>query len=199
MKIQVKKPAATPATSAAPVVSASTAPLSTPAKPSVSSTSSPSPFISSSSHHLLLPSSSSSSTPSLPSSYCEPKTHYDFESAYRSLRSSPSQFASYLSLISPGRYPVVLKTALDSTLFTTCLTVCHSIYAPNLNWKQIWITLKGLSEVPRFGMAVGFLSGEEKKQVRELLEGCEKRREEIGEAVKEEQIKAVANKYDIKL
>ena len=126
-----------------------------------------------------------------------PKTSTEFESAWRSLRGSPDQEASYLRLLIPEQLPSIFKSSLTPQVLTALLRaaltaassasaasaaledgsssgVPASIPPPDLassskGGDPHWgRLLLHLSQVPRFGMTVMCLSSKDKEVLRVL-------------------------------
>jgi hypothetical protein len=125
-----------------------------------------------------------------------PKTTYDFDSTFRTIRSNPQQIAEYFRLITDWKsYAVLLKTAMDGNLLKSlALTLTQHLH----NELPLSFTiLRGLTTVPRFNVARMMLDAGDKKIYTQLLQSMVKAPEAAGAT--EADVKQVAKEFGVQL
>ena len=88
-----------------------------------------------------------------------PKSSYEFESAWKSLGGDATAQAAYLETLDVKQLPKVFKASLEQKLLRSVLQVTAAELSPSAAMDL----LEGLAGVPRFSMAVMFLSKGDKE------------------------------------
>ncbi|NWH56047.1 RPAP3 protein, partial [Geococcyx californianus] len=92
-----------------------------------------------------------------------PANSFQLESDFRKFKDCPENMYLYLKQIEPSLYPKLFQKSLDPDLFNQILKILHDFYIEKEEPSLILEILQRLSELKRFGMAVMFMSGTEKK------------------------------------
>ncbi|NXH65422.1 RPAP3 protein, partial [Rhabdornis inornatus] len=92
-----------------------------------------------------------------------PANSFQLESDFRKLKDCPENMYLYLKQIEPSLYAKMFQKSLDPDLFNQILKILHDFYIEKEDPLLILEILRRLSELKRFGMAVMFMSGSEKK------------------------------------
>lgn len=143
-------------------------------------------------------SASSASSPSSSSSLRAPKTAYDFDATFRSIRHDSQQIAEYFKLIPDYKqYGMLLKTALDGTLLESVSTCIDTILLPSHDFSTIFTILRGLIIVPRFQVTKMMMSGKDKKIMEKVCKEMMKGKEKTGAT--EEEIRQIAKEFGVTL
>lgn len=87
-----------------------------------------------------------------------PKSSYEFESAWKALGGDVTSQAAYLEALDVSELPKIFKASLDQRLLRSVLEVTAAELMPGAAVSL----LEGLSGVPRFSMAIMFLSAKDK-------------------------------------
>ncbi|KAL5013578.1 hypothetical protein ScPMuIL_007848 [Solemya velum] len=120
-----------------------------------------------------------------------PETSYQFQADYKRFKNNLEAFYKYFKRISPNSYPKLFGEALESGILMTVLRVFKEFYIPSHEcYSKHLLHLAG---VKRFSTMVMFLSSREKLVVSELYNHLVS----TG-TVSEEDLKIIANKYEIK-
>ncbi|XP_071960806.1 RNA polymerase II-associated protein 3-like [Antedon mediterranea] len=125
--------------------------------------------------------------PSVPPS---PQSSYHLLADWKRLEKYPTQLVQYFKQINPETYPSLFKQSMDSDVLSKILILLHNHYIPSN--EAMFAVISNLTKVKRFDMNVMFMSSEEKKLVKNILEHISKN-ENINEAV----LRDVSRKYGI--
>ncbi|KAI9090023.1 hypothetical protein DFS34DRAFT_597821 [Phlyctochytrium arcticum] len=112
-------------------------------------------------------------TPLIPSPHRThpiPTTMFEFSRAYKSLKHDPEGLYTYLSRIPTRTFPTIFKNSLESDYLATIFGVLAHQYMRDGLISEIAEMLAALSRLPRFDMAVMFLSRRDKTVLGEVLE-----------------------------
>ncbi|KAI8917800.1 hypothetical protein DFJ77DRAFT_320090 [Powellomyces hirtus] len=111
-----------------------------------------------------------SSAPNLATgSFAIPKTMYEFERDWKSIKNDTAMLYGYLKAINPDNYLKIFKNSLESDYLIKILLVMQQ-HAPEHNEADAaYLSMRALSRLPRFGMTLMFLSKREKQVIRDLI------------------------------
>lgn len=123
-----------------------------------------------------------------------PTTSFNFESEFKRLRTNETELYKYLKVIPTGRYNKLFHQCIDSVMspFINLLYNCYKQDAASYDKELI-----ALSDVPRFGMAIMFLSNKDKQVLIKLFKHMNS--PEYPGNLSPALITSIAGKYGIKL
>ncbi|XP_075065192.1 RNA polymerase II-associated protein 3 [Mixophyes fleayi] len=98
-----------------------------------------------------------------------PTNSFQLESDLRRLDGNPDMLYLYIKQIEPSLYTKLFQKALDPEVFNAILKILHLKYIGIEDAAVVLEILQRFSELNRFDMAVMFLSGSEKENVRALF------------------------------
>ncbi|KAG8577719.1 hypothetical protein GDO81_010272 [Engystomops pustulosus] len=98
-----------------------------------------------------------------------PANSFQLEADLRRLKGNPDMLYTYLKQIEPSLYFKLFQKALDPDVFYEIIKILRLKYIENEEAELVLEILKTLSELRRFDMAIMFLSGSEKEDVRALF------------------------------
>lgn len=93
-----------------------------------------------------------------------PKTGYEFERTWRSLRSDSASFYKYLKLLKPSKYNKVFKTGVESGVVSSIIEAIHK-HMMHEDAGTAYDTLLALSKIDRFGTVQMLLEKRDKEGV----------------------------------
>jgi len=124
-----------------------------------------------------------------------PKTSYEFECTWNSLKHELPLLYEYLQIIPAQTLPMLFQNSLNSDILSSFIAVLDKFYSKNGELISIRDILYNLSLVNRFEMIVMFLSDSEKEVLARLFEQLlllEQNRD-----ITKEEIRALRSKYGI--
>jgi len=127
-------------------------------------------------------------------SFAVPSTAFQFETEFKKFKKDSNLFYEYFKIISPNSYKTLFHHCIDE-LLPIALECIHNHYLRDQ--KEYWEELSALSDVPRFDMAVMFLSKDAKRVAAKLFENLLERNS--NKEVDTEAIRKLAKKYSIAL
>lgn len=122
-----------------------------------------------------------------------PRTGAEFESMWNRLKIDPGRRMELVRVLSPDAVSSVFKSGVAASIFTGIVRLCLEGYAANTLSTGVAI-LSALTNVPRFDMAVMFVTGKEKKELQILWDQAAAALLERV-AGSEEDIESLRNKY----
>ncbi|KAI8821101.1 uncharacterized protein EV422DRAFT_567428 [Fimicolochytrium jonesii] len=107
--------------------------------------------------------------PAKKAEYAVPKSMYEFERDWKSLKNDADAIYTYLKAIDPKDYNRIFKSSLESNYLSKIIEVLHTHFRRDNDYNVAFGMLKNLSQLPRFNMTVMFLSRKEKQMVTEVI------------------------------
>jgi len=98
-----------------------------------------------------------------------PKTTYDFETFWNTVKTDPATFFEYLKMIPVKSFPQVFKNSMRPEIFSSIIPLLELYFLPNVP-DQLLDLLKILPQIPRFDMNLMFMSKTEKQALSSLFE-----------------------------
>ncbi|XP_075316032.1 RNA polymerase II-associated protein 3-like [Odontesthes bonariensis] len=99
-----------------------------------------------------------------------PASSFQLEADLRQLGNRPEQIYRYLRQIRPEAYAKIFNNSLEPHILSQLLRTLHAFYMRNEAPAVLLETLRSLSGLRRFDMAVMFTSSPEKKVLRDLFD-----------------------------
>ncbi|XP_033114639.1 RNA polymerase II-associated protein 3-like [Anneissia japonica] len=119
-----------------------------------------------------------------------PQSSYHLLSDWKKLEKHPTQLVQYFKQIDPVSYPALFKQSMESDILFKILRLLQDHYVSSN--EPMFAVVSNLTTVKRFDMNVMFMSSEEKKLVKNLLEHISKN-EDICEA----ELESISKKYGL--
>ncbi|CAG5014990.1 unnamed protein product [Parnassius apollo] len=120
-----------------------------------------------------------------------PVNSVQFMSEWKNLKGQGAARSKYLSIIEPGKIPLIFDNALESDVLSEILRILYED-KEKFSEKSITAYLKGLCKVKRFSALAMFLSTSDKQLLNNLLEHCK-----TVEKCREEEIHELKNKFEL--
>ncbi|KNC95962.1 uncharacterized protein SPPG_08567 [Spizellomyces punctatus DAOM BR117] len=99
-----------------------------------------------------------------------PKSMYEFERDWKSLKGDSAAIYGYLKIIDPKSYQRIFKNSLESSYISKIIFVLRDHYKKDNKANEALDTLKHLALLPRFDMNAMFLSKADKQALRDILD-----------------------------
>jgi len=99
-----------------------------------------------------------------------PKTSYEFETFWNSIKHDSSMVYQYLKVIPPSSYKALFQNSMNSNILRSIITVLTQHYLVDNDFKGIFDVLSNLSTISRFEMTAMFLSKQEREGITELVD-----------------------------
>ncbi|KAF9162941.1 RNA polymerase II-associated protein 3 [Actinomortierella ambigua] len=126
-----------------------------------------------------------------------PTTLLDFQRDWKSYSRDKNLLYHYLRIIPPQELPGLFKSSFESDYFSSMLPIYKEFYIPHESANLLYETLKNLSNVQRFGMALMFVSKSESQILTELFQHLSA---SVGQgSFTAQDLSSLAAKYKIKL
>ncbi|TPX68228.1 hypothetical protein SpCBS45565_g03218 [Spizellomyces sp. 'palustris'] len=104
------------------------------------------------------------------SAFAAPKSMYEFERDWKSLKGDNAAIYGYLKIINPKSYQRIFKNSLESSYISKIIFVLRDHYKKDNKAHEALDTLEHLALLPRFDMNTMFLSKADKQALRDILD-----------------------------
>jgi tetratricopeptide (TPR) repeat protein len=98
-----------------------------------------------------------------------PKTGYEFERVWRSVKADRASFCKYLMLVKPASYKKLFKQGIETEIATDILKCVHENMIP-AEGAHALATLLALSKISRFNTVLMFMGAQEKAAIKSTFE-----------------------------
>eukprot|EP00163_Fabomonas_tropica_P003103 TRINITY_DN1257_c2_g1_i2.p1 TRINITY_DN1257_c2_g1~~TRINITY_DN1257_c2_g1_i2.p1 ORF type:complete len:286 (-),score=95.11 TRINITY_DN1257_c2_g1_i2:83-940(-) len=111
--------------------------------------------------------------PTTPTTATAPKTSYEIEQLWRSTKGDPVKFAPHILAIEPTSYPQVFKESLESDILVGIgRAMLHAFFPQHA--ARARDSLQSWVHIPRFDMAVMFMSADDKAVIGNVCDAIDK-------------------------